>query len=274
MTSGQFWPNKAFTRIFCENFYIIYIRKLPLKQATGLADNITYQTNEMRGVMKESPADDFYENLQISPNADTETIERVYRMLAKRYHPDNGGTGNVEKFDRITKAYHILADPVRRGAYDVTYEQVQSRRWKLVTTAKAGSNGNGKDQEIRNAVLSILYIERRNDPTGASVGLYQLEKLLGWPEKMLEFHTWYLKEKGWIQRTDSGGYAITVEGIDALEQSGFSLQKDLLLPEPQPPAGAYADEADEVAVIGLKEIAAHPSHKKYIPFKGVLPQSF
>ena len=32
---------------------------------------------------------DYYEFLQISPHADTETIHRVYRYLAARFHPDN-----------------------------------------------------------------------------------------------------------------------------------------------------------------------------------------
>jgi curved DNA-binding protein len=198
----------------------------------------------------QTPSDDYYEDLQISPNADTETMERVFRMLAKRYHPDNGGSGNVERFDRITKAYHVLADPVRRAAYDVTYDQVQTRRWKQVTASAPTAAGNGKDQEIRNAVLSILYIERRNDPLGASVGLYQLEKLLGWPERMLEFHTWYLKEKGWIQRTDSGGYAITVEGIDVLEHSGLTLDKDRLLPGPDAPEECPLAEDNEMTTPG------------------------
>ena len=54
---------------------------------------------------------DYYEDLQISPNADNETLERVYRLLAKRYHPDNGQTGSSEKFDLITQAYQILSKP-------------------------------------------------------------------------------------------------------------------------------------------------------------------
>lgn len=202
--------------------------------------------------MKENSSDDYYEDLQISPNADIETIDRIYRMLAKRYHPDNGGSGNVERFDRITKAYHALSDPVQRAAYDISYEQVQARRWNLVAAAAPASPGNGKDLEIRNAVLSILYIERRNDPLGASVGLYQLEKLLGWPERMLEFHTWYLKEKGWIQRTDSGGYAITVAGIDVLEQSGLMLGRDRLLPEPD--ASDECTPAEDNGAMGPREI--------------------
>lgn len=174
---------------------------------------------------------DYYEDLQVSPHADQETIERVYRMLAKRYHPDNGCSGCGEKFDVVTKAYRVLSDPVKRAAYDTRYEPINYRRWKLLSAATPVSNGNGKDQEIRNAVLSVLYIERRNNPVNASVGLWQLEKLLGWPEKTLEFHTWYLKEKGWIHRTDSGGYAITVSGVDVLEESGLMTGKDLLLPE-------------------------------------------
>ena len=181
--------------------------------------------------MSEDSFADYYEDLQISPHADQETIERVYRMLAKRYHPDNGCTGCGEKFDTVTKAYRLLSDPVKRAAYDTGYEQIKYRRFKLISAAAPPSNGNGRDQETRNAILSVLYIERRNNPVNASIGLWQLEKLLGWPEKSLEFHTWYLKEKGWIQRTDSGGYAITVSGVDVLEENGLMAGKELLLPE-------------------------------------------
>ena len=35
---------------------------------------------------------DFYEVLQISPNADPDTIHRIYRLLAQRFHPDNAET--------------------------------------------------------------------------------------------------------------------------------------------------------------------------------------
>jgi hypothetical protein len=70
-------------------------------------------------------------------------------------------------------------------------------------------------------MLSILYIERRQDPENGSVGLWQLEKLLGWPEKTLEFHSWYVKHKGLIERTDSGGFAITGQG--GMSSSGMGL---------------------------------------------------
>ena len=41
---------------------------------------------------------DYYEFLQISPNAEPATIHRVYRFLAGRLHPDIPGTGDAEKF--------------------------------------------------------------------------------------------------------------------------------------------------------------------------------
>jgi DnaJ-class molecular chaperone len=53
---------------------------------------------------------DYYEDLQISPNADMEMIERVFRILAKRYHPDNNESGDTEKFNVLYNAYEVLSD--------------------------------------------------------------------------------------------------------------------------------------------------------------------
>ena len=44
---------------------------------------------------------DHYEAFQLNPNADSETIDRVYRILAKRYHPDNQETGDAAKFETM-----------------------------------------------------------------------------------------------------------------------------------------------------------------------------
>ena len=58
-----------------------------------------------------TPFRDLYEDLQLSPNASAETVERVYRLLAKRYHPDNQDTGNAQKFSEVHAAYELLTDP-------------------------------------------------------------------------------------------------------------------------------------------------------------------
>ena len=65
-----------------------------------------------------APAHDYYEFLQISPNADADTIHRVYRFLAARLHPDNAETGHEENFRLLKVAYDVLSDPRRRTEYD------------------------------------------------------------------------------------------------------------------------------------------------------------
>jgi curved DNA-binding protein CbpA len=178
--------------------------------------------------MSQNCFNNYYEDLQVSVNADIETIERVYRLLAKRYHPDNNGTGNAEKFNIITTAYRELSDPVKRAAFDVKYEKEQALQFKGLSESSA-PEGFETDQKIRHSILSILYIEIRKEPSHPGIGLWQLEKFLGWPEKILEFHTWYLKEKGWVKRTDTGGYAITASGVDVVEENELTLGKDRLI---------------------------------------------
>lgn len=62
----------------------------------------------------------FYDVLQVSRNADPETIKAAYKSLVQRFHPDkNPGNPNAEKNIKIlTRAYEVLSDPVKRAGYD------------------------------------------------------------------------------------------------------------------------------------------------------------
>ena len=171
---------------------------------------------------------DYYEDLQVSSNADQETIERVHRLLAKRYHPDNRVTGDSEKFRIITSAYKVLSDAEKRAAFDAIYENARNQQLKALSKVSPSEDFEN-DQHIRHAILSILYIDRRKNPSDSGVGSWRLEKLLEWPEKILEFHIWYLKEKNWIQRVDTGGFAITASGVEVVEEDRSILGKNRLL---------------------------------------------
>jgi curved DNA-binding protein len=176
---------------------------------------------------------DYYEDLQVSPRADFETIERVFRLLAKRYHPDNPRAGDATRFDIIMKAYHELSDPQKRAAYDVVYDEFQAHRWKQQLVSALTPESGDPDQ-IREAVLKVLLQQRQQEPSNAGIGLWYLEKYLGWPEKILEFHIWYMKEKGWITRGDNGHYMITAEGVDRLEENAKkNANGRLQLPSPE-----------------------------------------
>ncbi len=171
----------------------------------------------------------YYEILQVSPNAEPEIIERVYRVLAKRYHPDNNRTGDPERFGILTEAYRVLSDSQKRSEYNA-YPKAKQFLPENNFIKTPPSNGDNVDQMIYQAILSILYMTRKQDISNPGVGIVDLEKQLGCPEKYLEFHIWYLKEKGWIQRIDNGGYAITASGVDTVIERDLLLKKDRFLP--------------------------------------------
>jgi curved DNA-binding protein CbpA len=163
--------------------------------------------------MEASRFTDYYEVLEVSPNANSETIDRIFRYLAQRYHPDNHDTGDRLRFDAVLQAHNTLKDPAKRAQYDIQLKNYSGVRWKLADEA-----GDGKDiqpdGDLQHKLMSILYVKRRQDANNPGVGSVELERLLGCPTKHLEFHLWYLKEKGWIRRLENGLLAITVEGID------------------------------------------------------------
>jgi len=62
---------------------------------------------------------DYYEVLGVPRNASDEDIKRVFRKLAKLYHPDcNREPGAEDKFKEINEAYQVLSDPEKRSRYD------------------------------------------------------------------------------------------------------------------------------------------------------------
>src|SRR5262249_22377442 len=65
--------------------------------------------------------DDLYVILEINRAASVTEIKRAFRKLARRYHPDiNPGDRQAEeRFKRITEAYEVLSDPMKREFYDV-----------------------------------------------------------------------------------------------------------------------------------------------------------
>jgi len=174
---------------------------------------------------------DYYETLQLNPNADEETINRVFRILVKRYHPDNRDSGNTKKFNEVMDAYRFLSDPEKRAAYDVRYDQNRATVLKLFDEASA-TDSFESDRRISEGILSLLYVSRRRDPDRGGVGVIQMERLLGCPSQHLEFPLWYLRQKSWVERLENGLIAITAAGVDkVIEQNNIVLRRDRLIAE-------------------------------------------
>ena len=74
-----------------------------------------------------SMAKSYFAILEVTSNATPDEIHSAYRRLAKAYHPDHY-EGGGEPFRRIQEAYAILADPVKRRAYEKTLSDIRVRR--------------------------------------------------------------------------------------------------------------------------------------------------
>ena len=67
-----------------------------------------------------SDALEYYRILQVSSNADVDTIKQAYRDLAKRWHPDyNSTTEATDVFQKISVAYEVLENKQSRLIYDI-----------------------------------------------------------------------------------------------------------------------------------------------------------
>lgn len=179
--------------------------------------------------MQESAFVDYYEALQISPNADQETVQRVYRMLAQRYHPDNSATGDEDMFRLITEAYEILGNAERRAGYDSSHRDARRLTWKIFDQTSS-AQGAEAERRKRKGVLSLLYRKRLMQPENATLNAKDFEEMLGVPREHLEFSLWYLRESQFVQRTDNGRYSITLKGVDAAEASEVQTEQRQMLP--------------------------------------------
>lgn len=189
----------------------------------NVADEGRYRAGiELRGGAQAAqaevdPEEDLYEILQVSPKADFDTIQRIYRMLAQRYHPDHKVTGDETKFHRLLHAYEVLSDPEKRAAYDVQLTGLRRRHWTTFRNKQEG-DGISAERRKRSLILSVMYRKRQRTPEQPYVSAHELEQVLGIEKEHLEFTFWYLREKGFVLRSDSGRYSITALGVEEFEE--------------------------------------------------------
>ena len=100
---------------------------------------------------------DYYKELGVPRNALKSEIKSAYRLLAKKYHPDTGGSN--EKFLAIQLAWETLSDPQKKIIYDknlLFQENTESNRredWSLEIKNKSNYSTN-KDNDIKNWIIN------------------------------------------------------------------------------------------------------------------------
>jgi len=196
---------------------------------------------------------DYYELLQISPNAEPETIHRVFRIMASRYHPDNKETGDNEKFLLLTKAYTVLSGPTRRASYNNLHRNQRAQPLPVFGLREFAEGLEGEVNR-RLGILSLLYNRRRTNPENPGISLLEFETIMSFPREHLEFAIWFLREKQYVRTGNNSDYSISAMGAEYLESEVPSkgILSKLLHAAKSPGASEAANESS-----GAMEDPAH-----------------
>ena len=211
------------------------------------------------------PETDYYEVLQISRHADVETIHRVYRMMATRFHPDNPRTGDTEIFLLLKRAYEVLSDPDRRARYDSTC-LIEEEAPLPIFELKDFVYGLKGEVNRRLGVLSLLYNRRRANEDRPGLSVMDLEKRMAFPREHLNFSLWYLRAKGYIRQEDNSDCGITAEGIDFIESHSSSDELIKRLIQAGPSSGVYEPEESGMPDSVMSQRTATPEMRPALSF--------
>jgi DnaJ-class molecular chaperone len=95
--------------------------------------------------------EDLYQTLGVSRQADQEEIQKAYRKMARKYHPDMNPNDDKaqEKFKRVQEAYDVLSDPEKREAYNrygSDFEKIRSGGFRPGSAGGASFEGLDLEQ--------------------------------------------------------------------------------------------------------------------------------
>lgn len=110
----------------------------------------------------------YYKILEVDKDASSEVIDKAYKALAKKYHPDLQEESNKvqaeEKLKLINEAYSILSDPVSRSKYDNTLSKSEISQEDFNRLSK-------ENQELYNELNNLKngsYKQSHNSPNNFS----------------------------------------------------------------------------------------------------------
>jgi curved DNA-binding protein CbpA len=105
----------------------------------------------------------YYQVLQVDPNADPDVISAAYKRLSVKYHPDKNPAGDAnERMQELNEAYQVLMDPARRRWYDASlnYPRGGAAAYQPPSNGRS-ENGTGEKSQtpssLRRMIVSLTF---------------------------------------------------------------------------------------------------------------------
>ena len=119
----------------------------------------------------------YYEMLEVNPKASKEIIEKAYRVLVKKYHPDlyQGDEKLIaqKKVQELNEAYHVLSDNFLREQYDIELEREKENRYNNVSYENSRRKNNVRQE---NNVAENNETQGKQHQVGTFMSLVDLSK--------------------------------------------------------------------------------------------------
>ncbi len=102
----------------------------------------------------------YYDLLEISPNASLEIIKVAYKAQSKKYHPDNQDSGNEEMMKKLNEAYDILTDPLKKAEYDKKIKKSKNAKISNETYEKNEDTTTAVEEKpsLLVGILGVIYL--------------------------------------------------------------------------------------------------------------------
>ena len=112
----------------------------------------------------------YYDILEININASPEIIEKAYKTLAKKYHPDLQQEENKKQSEEIFKiineAYEVLSNPEKKSMYDQnlknTYDDIQKQNEILKNKLNNIQSDNTPNQNVNTVSTNNNHISQED----------------------------------------------------------------------------------------------------------------
>ena len=140
------------------------------------------------------------------------------RAQLRRYSPRNTSTADAVKFELVKKAFLTLSNVKSRSTYDAEYKR---RNGRILPAAQQSVTTEAMQGEVRKryVILTVLYDRMLTKPQDGAMTGMEISSGVGLDFESLEFSLWFLREKGYLARTDVGDLRITAKGVEWLEEA-------------------------------------------------------